>query len=263
MKKVNSELFKEEYQIKNGKYTFIPVQEEIVTDFLDKIKYKIKKFDKLYSTLIEIISPVYPQPFIDAKRIINSEIKGKNVVALNLGSGNSDFGDDLLNVDILPYQNVDIICDIENIPFKDNSVDYIINIAVLEHVPNPQKVIAEINRILKPGGKIYCFIPFMQPFHASPYDFQRYTYEGMKHQFREFKILKLKPVGPTSGMLWVLQEWFALFFSFGIKPLHTFLYLFFMIITFPVKFLDFILQYHPMSKNMASGFSLLGEKKSN
>jgi SAM-dependent methyltransferase len=260
MKKVNSELFKEEYQIKNGKYTFIPVQEEIVTDFLDKIKYKIKKFDKLYSTLIEIISPVYPQPFIDAKRIINSEIKGKNVVALNLGSGNSDFGVDLLNVDILPYQNVDIICDIENIPFKDNSVDYIINIAVLEHVPNPQKVIAEINRILKPGGKIYCFIPFMQPFHASPYDFQRFTYEGMKHQFREFKILKLKPVGPTSGMLWVLQEWFALFFSFGIKPLHTFLYLFFMIITFPVKFLDFILQYHPMSKNMASGFSLWSEK---
>ncbi len=263
MKEINTELFKDECQIKNGKYIFIPVQEEVVTDFLDKIKYKIKKYNKVYSALIEIISPVYPQPFFDAKRIIRNEIKGKNVVALNLGSGNSDFGADLLNVDLLPYQNVDVICDIENIPFKDNSVDYIINIAVLEHVPNPQKVIAEIHRILKPGGKIYSFIPFMQPFHASPYDFQRFTYEGMKKQFKDFEILNLKPIGPTSGMLWVTQEWLALVFSFGIKPLHTFLYLFFMILTFPIKFLDVILQYYPMSKNMASGFSIWAEKRHN
>lgn len=261
MKNIDKEQFKGEYQIRNGKYIFIPVQEEVVTDFLDKIKYKIKKFNKIYSALIEIISPVYPQPFFDAKRIIRNEIRGKNVVALNLGSGNSDFGNDLLNVDLLPYQNVDIICDIENIPFKDNSVDYIINIAVLEHVPNPQKVISEIHRILKPGGKIYSFIPFMQPFHASPYDFQRFTFEGMKHQFREFDILKLKPIGPTSGMLWVVQEWFALVFSFGIKPLHTMLYLLFMILTFPIKFLDVIFQFYPMSKNVASGFSILAQKK--
>ncbi|MBL1221994.1 class I SAM-dependent methyltransferase [Chryseobacterium sp. L7] len=261
MKKIDTELFKDKFQEKNGKYIFVPVQEEVVTDFLDKIKYKLKKFGKFYNLLIEFISPVYPQPLFDIRKIIKNEIKGKNVVALNLGSGSSDLGEDLLNVDLLPYENVDIICDIENIPFKDNSVDYIINIAVLEHVPNPQKVIAEIHRILKPGGKIYCFIPFMQPFHASPYDFQRFTYEGMKHQFKEFKILNLKPIGPTSGMLWVVQEWFALVFSFGIKPLHTILYLLFMVLTFPIKFLDVLLQYYPMSKNVASGFSIHAEKK--
>lgn len=260
MKKINPEIFKDHFEERNGKYIFIPVQEEIVTDFLDKIKYKIKKLSGLYNFLIELISPVFPQPFFDSRKIIKNEIKGKNIVALNLGSGNSDLGEYLLNVDLLPYENVDVICDIENIPFKDNSVDYIINIAVLEHVPNPQKVISEIHRILKPGGKIYCFIPFMQPFHASPYDFQRFTYEGMKHQFREFKILKLKPIGPTSGMLWVVQEWFALVFSFGIKPLHTLLYLLFMVLTFPIKFLDLIFQFYPMSKNVASGFSILAQK---
>jgi len=261
MKKINTELFKDQFQEKNGKYIFVPVQEEVVTDFLDKIKYKLKKFGKLYNLLIEFISPVYPQPLFDIRKIIKNEIKGKNVVALNLGSGSSDLGEEFLNVDLLPYENVDIICDIENIPFKDNSVDYIINIAVLEHVPNPQKVISEIHRILKPGGKIYCFIPFMQPFHASPYDFQRFTYEGMKYQFREFDILKLKSIGPTSGMLWVVQEWFALVFSFGIKPLHTILYLLFMVLTFPIKFLDVIFQFYPMSKNVASGFSIWAQKK--
>ncbi|MGG5208985.1 class I SAM-dependent methyltransferase [Chryseobacterium sp. MIQD13] len=261
MKKINPELFKDEFHEKNGKYIFVPVQEEVVTDFLDKIKYKLKKFGKLYNLLIEFISPVYPQPLFDIRRIIRKEIKGKNLVALNLGSGSSDLGEEFLNVDLLPYESVDVICDIENIPFKDNSVDYIINIAVLEHVPNPQKVISEIHRILKPGGKIYCFIPFMQPFHASPYDFQRFTYEGMKHQFREFDILQLKSIGPTSGMLWVVQEWFALVFSFGIKPLHTALYLLFMVLTFPIKFLDVIFQFYPMSKNVASGFSIWAQKK--
>ena len=36
----------EKFVFKNGKYIFIPVQEEVVTDFLDKIKYKIKKYNK-------------------------------------------------------------------------------------------------------------------------------------------------------------------------------------------------------------------------
>lgn len=261
MKKIDPQWFKDSFELKNGKYIFVPFQEEVVTDFLDKFKYQIKRFSKLYNFLIELVSPVFPQPFFDARKIINNEIKQKNLVALNLGSGNSDFGNDLLNLDLLPYDNVDILCDIENIPFKDNTVDYIINIAVLEHVPNPQKVISEIHRIMKPGARLYCFIPFMQPFHASPYDFQRFTYEGMKDQFREFEILKLKAIGPTSGMLWNLQEWLALVFSFGIKPLHTVLYLFFMVLTFPLKFLDLILQFHPMSKNVASGFSILCQKK--
>jgi hypothetical protein len=88
MKQINPEIFKDKYQIKNGKHIFIPIQEEVVTDFLYKIKYKIKKYNKFYSALIEIISPVYPQPFFDAKRIIRNEIKIKNVVAINLGSGN-------------------------------------------------------------------------------------------------------------------------------------------------------------------------------
>ena len=38
MKNINSDIFKDEYKINNEQYIFIPVQEEIVTDFLDKIK---------------------------------------------------------------------------------------------------------------------------------------------------------------------------------------------------------------------------------
>ena len=46
MKKIDPQIFKDPFEIKEDKYIFIPVKEEIVTDFLDKIKYKIKKFKK-------------------------------------------------------------------------------------------------------------------------------------------------------------------------------------------------------------------------
>jgi ubiquinone/menaquinone biosynthesis C-methylase UbiE len=66
---------------------------------------------------------------------------------------------------------VDIVCDIENLPFKNNSIDVVFNIAVLEHVKNPENVVGEIFRILKADGIVVSFFPFIQAFHASPYDF--------------------------------------------------------------------------------------------
>lgn len=249
------------YPIFQNKFTFIKVDETVVTDGLDKIKYVVKKYRKLYNLLVDIISPVYPQVSMHLQRILKNEIEGKDLLAINLGSGYSDISDSVYNVDLLPYDSVNVICDIENLPFKDNSIDYILNVAVLEHVPNAPAAIAEIYRVLKPGGKLYCFIPFMQAFHASPYDFNRYTYEGMKVQFQKFDIQKIHTIGPTSGMLWIVQEWLAMMLSFGIKPLHTILHMLLMVTTFPIKFIDVLLQFHPFAKNIASGFSVECVKK--
>lgn len=249
------------YPIFQNKFTFIKVDETVVTDGLDKIKYVVKKYRKLYNLLVDIISPVYPQVSMHLRRILKQEIEGKNLLAINLGAGYSDISDSVYNVDLLPYDSVNVICDIENLPFKDNSIDYILNVAVLEHVPNAPAAIAEIYRVLKPGGKLYCFIPFMQAFHASPYDFNRYTYEGMKVQFQKFDIQKIHTIGPTSGMLWIVQEWLAMMLSFGIKPLHTILHMLLMVTTFPIKFIDVLLQFHPFAKNIASGFSVECVKK--
>lgn len=47
----------------------------------------------------------------------------------------------------------------ENIPFKDESFDFINLSEVIEHVENPEKVIHEISRILKPGGFAYMSAP--------------------------------------------------------------------------------------------------------
>lgn len=157
---------------------------------------------------------------------MNEYVNDKDVVAINVGSGSSDISSNVSNVDIFAYENVDITCDIEKLPFKDKSVDIIINIAVLEHVPQPEKVVKEFYRVLKKGGKIYLHFPFIQGFHASPYDFSRKTYAGIKILLKDFEVIDIHIAGgPTSGFLWIFQEWIAILFSFGIKPLYTFIFL--------------------------------------
>ncbi len=258
---INKKYFKDkvDYKIENSKYIFTKLEFSDIEDSLDKIKNKLKKYSKLYNLLIRIISSVYNENHLN--NFLKSNIKD-DIIALNIGSGNSKISEYIYNVDIFAYDNVDIVCNIENLPFKDNSIDLILNIAVLEHVPNPQKVVDEIHRVLKPSGIIYTAFPFMQGFHASPYDFTRVTEEGMKILHKSFNQIELKPFGgPTSGMLWIFQEWLAILLSFGSRRLHMLIYLVVMVLTFPVKFLDIILIKHPMAKNISSGFTYIGKKK--
>jgi len=53
--------------------------------------------------------------------------------------------------------------------------------AVLEHVLDPVRVVAEIHRVLRPGGLVYSEIPFMQEVHEGAYDFTRFRLSGMPH----------------------------------------------------------------------------------
>ena len=86
----------------------------------------------------------------------------------------------IINYDILLQDEVTVVGDAHSLPFKSNVIDSIICQAVLEHVKNPNKVVDEMLRVLKPGGYIYSEVPFMQGFHADPDDYQRYTLPGLK-----------------------------------------------------------------------------------
>lgn len=75
----------------------------------------------------------------------------------------------------------DVFADAAELPFPDNSFDAVLCLEVIEHVPTPARVMAEIARVLKPGGRAWLSMPFLYPVHDAPHDFQRYTGHGWHH----------------------------------------------------------------------------------
>ena len=88
---------------------------------------------------------------------------------------------DFLGVKGKTYTTPDYICDLAEIPVDDARFDHIILTQVLEHVPEPGKVLAELHRVLKPGGTLWLTAPLFYAEHERPYDFFRYTQFGLRH----------------------------------------------------------------------------------
>ncbi len=79
------------------------------------------------------------------------------------------------------YSNLDIVSDITSIPIENDYFDAVMCIEVFEHLPNPIEALLELNRVLKPGGKLILTAPFASLTHYSPYHFatgfNKYFYE--------------------------------------------------------------------------------------
>jgi ubiquinone/menaquinone biosynthesis C-methylase UbiE len=86
-----------------------------------------------------------------------------------------------LQTGVWDTSNIDIVCDITNIPCSDNSFDAILCTEVLEHLPDPICALKEFSRVLKPNGVLILTAPFVSMTHFAPYHystgFNRYFYE--------------------------------------------------------------------------------------
>ena len=71
--------------------------------------------------------------------------------------------------------DVDILASAESLPIAAESFDCILCTEVLEHCGDPDAALAEMRRVLKPGGLVFLTTPFLVSLHEMPYDFYRYT----------------------------------------------------------------------------------------
>lgn len=94
------------------------------------------------------------------------------------------------------HTHPDIFANARALPFANASVQAVILKDVLEHVQGPRQALAEIGRVLSPGGRLVIWMPFIYPIHDAPYDFQRYTEHGMRAYLDEqgFEVTDLIPV---------------------------------------------------------------------
>lgn len=131
---------------------------------------------------------------------------------LDCGAGRRPiYFDNVVNFEIVPFDTTDVLGVGEELPFRDNSFQAVISIAVLEHVKDPFRCASEIARVLKPGGELYCSVPFLQPLHGYPHHYYNMSHQGLRNLFDTLlKVddVDVSPSGlPLWSMAWILKSW--------------------------------------------------------
>lgn len=231
---------------------------EIRDDPLNRLKEVAKRrLDRIYPLAVDLLAPVLLRDFV--RPFLRGFDLDRELV-VDLGAGTNRYDPRVVCVDGGSYASVDLVSDLRSLPLRDGSVAGIVSVAVLEHVPDPRAHVAEMRRILAPGGRVLCFVPFMQPFHASPHDYQRFTGAGLRTLFQDFEVLGVRVgAGPTSSLLWVAQEWLSLVLSLGSRRLYRALVPLMWLLS-PLKLLDLVLARHPEAHVLASGFAIEARK---
>jgi SAM-dependent methyltransferase len=180
-----------------------------------------------------------------------------------LGNGLKELVEDssikIVESDVALGPRTNLVCDSHDIPFQENVFDAVIAQAVLEHVLDPYRCVAEMHRVLKSDGFIYAETPFMQQVHMREYDFTRFTFLGHRRLFRNFTEVKSGPViGPGSVLGW---SYMYFLLSFTKKRLARKLIAAFASLTsFYLKYFDYFLIKNQSSFDAASGFFFMGKK---
>jgi SAM-dependent methyltransferase/uncharacterized protein YbaR (Trm112 family) len=180
-----------------------------------------------------------------------------------LGVGMEAFASDpaieLVETDVYLGSRVDIVCDAHDLPFADSVFDGVVIQAVLEHVLDPVRVVAEIHRVLRPEGLVYAETPFMQQVHEGPFDFTRWSERGHRRLFRMFEELDTGvSVGPASALVWSLR-----YFARSLPRSPTAARVLDRIVTlafFWLKHLDRRLVHNPGALDAASSVYFLGRR---
>lgn len=157
-----------------------------------------------------VVWPSLADEIGDARRYLSGRV-------LNAGAGNRDLAPlvdgEVVNQDLAEGKHnadIEIHAPLHEIPRPDGFFDAVFCNAVLEHVANPDEVLVEFRRVLADGGHLYLCIPFLQPEHKDPTDYQRYTSDGLRQlvETHGFEVVQLDPVHSAyHTVAWVVDEW--------------------------------------------------------
>lgn len=111
------------------------------------------------------------------------------------------------------YSRLDVVADLAALPFRHDAFDAILCTHALEHVTEPTVALAELARMLKPGGRLYVSVPFLgDPLHQEPFDFFRYTHYGLRHLIQKAGLtpVSVSPMGDAFYLVCCFLWWSAI-----------------------------------------------------
>ena len=155
------------------------------------------------------------------------EIKSGTKI-IDIGAGRNKykkyFNDcDFKTQDFQQYGEIDYVSDIISIPVSDQSFDVIICTEVLEHVIRPDLGIAEMSRVLKPGGVAYITTPFRTGIHCLPHYHSGFSEFWYKYYLEKYGFTDIEIIAKKGFFAFYGQETFRSVIMI-IKSPYFFLY---------------------------------------
>ncbi len=191
---------------------------------------------------------------------------GPEAVIIDLGAGGRVIDPRILCVDFIPFPNTSLVGDCEALPLRGGSVDLILGTGLLEHVADERSTLAEVARVLRPGGLAHMEMPFLQQYHDDPVDNRRMTVPGLE---REMQRVGLEPVrsgvhiGPTVTMITLFAYYASLVFegrSAPLRALSSAVFALLSVLLWPLKFLDRLLVSKRSAHRLAFGIYCTARK---
>jgi SAM-dependent methyltransferase len=139
-------------------------------------------------------APFERRPILDFMRRVAREVPPRSRV-IDVGAGDAPYRELFGHVEYVTADwehsvhedgaTSDVKAPADALPVEDESFDAVLLTQVLEHVPDPRKVLGELLRILRPGGRLYLTAPLVWELHELPFDYYRYTSPGLRHLMEE------------------------------------------------------------------------------
>ena len=116
-----------------------------------------------------------------------------------------------LDVEVTPSGRsaADVFGSALQIPFGSATFDSVLSTQVLEHVTSPSQLLAEVRRVLRPGGHLVLTAPQTNPLHEEPHDYFRYTCYGLRSlaEAAALEVLEVRPLGGAIATVGQMIVW--------------------------------------------------------
>jgi SAM-dependent methyltransferase len=194
-----------------------------------------------------------------------AELAASGDWGLDAGSGERKIHPRMLAIDVNPGAKLDCLASVEALPFAAESLRVVVSQEVVEHVSDPWQAIAELARVLKPGGRLYLQAPFVIGYHASPRDYWRFTGEGLRRLIESagLEVERLEPsVGAGSGLYRVAVEFWAVLAAAVLPPLYLPVKALGVVLFRPLCFADRLTASSPAAHRIPGGYLAIAVKPS-
>jgi SAM-dependent methyltransferase len=98
-------------------------------------------------------------------------------------------------IDIQGRNKPSLVADAHALPVRSGVIDAVLSLQVLEHCREPQRVVSEAHRVLKPGGILVLSTVLLYELHGSPHDYYRFTASALEDLARPFERARLVVMG--------------------------------------------------------------------